>query len=93
VTGTRTGLSLQWGKREPTEIKSLTCHVLNSVLSETLTSVSPLWSLVFTAGSKAGWVGRELYQRGKTGRLEGRRRRGRQRMRWLVGITDSMDMR
>ena len=23
---------------------------------------------------------------------EGRRRRGRQRMRWLVGITDSMDM-
>ena len=26
------------------------------------------------------------------GKLEGRRRRGRQRMRWLEGITDSMDM-
>ena len=26
------------------------------------------------------------------GRIEGRRRRGRHRMRWLVGITDSMDM-
>ena len=31
---------------------------------------------------------------GKTlmlGKIEGRRRRGRQRMRWLDGITDSMD--
>ena len=27
----------------------------------------------------------------KLGRIEGRRRRGRQRMRWLDGITDSMD--
>ena len=26
------------------------------------------------------------------GRIEGRRRRGRQRMRWLGGITDSMDL-
>ena len=26
------------------------------------------------------------------GRIEGRRRRGRQRMRWLDGITDSVDM-
>ena len=26
------------------------------------------------------------------GRIRGRRRRGRQRMRWLDGITDSMDM-
>ena len=32
---------------------------------------------------------------GKTpmlGKIEGRRRRGRQRLRWLVGITDSKDM-
>ena len=26
------------------------------------------------------------------GRIEGKRRRGRQRMRWVDGITDSMDM-
>ena len=26
------------------------------------------------------------------GKFEGRRRRGQQRMRWLHGITDSMDM-
>ena len=25
------------------------------------------------------------------GKIEGRRRRGQQRMRWLVGITESMD--
>ena len=26
------------------------------------------------------------------GKIEGRKRRGRQRMRWLDGMTDSMDM-
>ena len=26
------------------------------------------------------------------GKIEGRKRRGKQRMRWLDGITDSMDM-
>ena len=28
----------------------------------------------------------------KLGKIEGGRRRGRQKMRWLDGITDSMDM-
>ena len=28
----------------------------------------------------------------RLGKIEGRRRRGRQRKRWLDGITDSMDM-
>ena len=28
----------------------------------------------------------------KLGKIEGRRRRGRQTMRWLHGITDSMDL-
>ena len=28
----------------------------------------------------------------KLGKIEGRKRRGQQRMRWLDGITDSMDM-
>ena len=28
----------------------------------------------------------------KLGKIEGRRKRGQQRMKWLVGITNSMDM-
>ena len=42
---------------------------------------------------EAGHVRADLL--GKTlmlGMIEGKRRRGRQRMRWLDGITDSMDM-
>ena len=38
---------------------------------------------------------RRIDSLGKTlmlGKIEGRRRRGRQRMRWLDGISDSMDM-
>ena len=31
-------------------------------------------------------------KRPDAGKIEGRRRRGRQRMRWLDGITDSMDV-
>ena len=37
---------------------------------------------------RAGLFEKTLMQ----GKIEGRRRRGRQRMRWLDGITDSMDM-
>jgi len=39
---------------------------------------------------------RRTYSLEKTlmlGKIDSRRRRGRQRMRWLDGITDSMDMR
>ena len=38
---------------------------------------------------------RRAYSLEKTlmlGKIEGRRRRGRQRMRWVDGITDSMDV-
>ena len=35
------------------------------------------------------WVGEKTLMLGK---IEGKRRRGRQRMRWLDNITDSMDM-
>jgi len=42
-----------------------------------------------------GHLMRRTYSLEKTlmlGKVEGRRRRGQQRMRWLDGITDSMDM-
>ena len=42
-----------------------------------------------------GHLMRKTYSLEKTlmlGRIEGRRRRGRQRMRWLDGFTESMDM-
>ena len=43
----------------------------------------------------SGYLMRRADSFGKTlmlGKIEGRRRRGRQRMRWLDGITDAMDM-
>ena len=60
------------------------------------------WSWVFIGGLilklKLQYFG-HLLQRADSlektlmlGKIEGRRRRGRQRMRWLDGITDSMDM-
>ena len=40
-----------------------------------------------------GHLMRRVYSLEKTlGKIEGRRRRGRQKMRWLDSITDSMDM-
>ena len=38
--------------------------------------------------AKSSLTGKDLM----LGKIEGRRRRGRQRMRWLDGITDTMDM-
>ena len=38
------------------------------------------------------WICIALEKTLMLGGIEGRRRRGRQRMRWLNGITDSMDM-
>ena len=38
--------------------------------------------------AKNGLIGKNLI----LGKIEGGRKRGRQRMRWLDGITDSMDM-
>ena len=34
----------------------------------------------------------DSFEKTLMGKIEGRRRRGQQRMRWLDGITDSMDM-
>ena len=44
-----------------------------------------LWTF---SGSLCPFIGKDLMQ----GKIDSRRRRGRQRMRWLDGITDSMDM-
>ena len=41
---------------------------------------------------KLQYFGHSLEKTLMLGRIGGRRRRGRQRMRWLDGITDSMDM-
>ena len=39
-----------------------------------------------------GWEELTQWKRLMLGKTEGRRRRGRQRMRWLDGITDSMNV-
>ena len=56
-------------------------------------------SWVFIGGTDAEAEARYLMRRADSlektpmlGKLEGGRRRGRQRMRWLDGISDSMDM-
>ena len=49
-----------------------------------MSSIRPLWPLMRRADSFEKTL--------MLGKIEGRRRRGRQRMRWLDGITDSMDM-
>ena len=41
---------------------------------------------------KLQYFGHLMRRADSLGKIEGRRRRGRQRMRWLDGITDSMDM-
>ena len=38
------------------------------------------------------WTANSLEKSLMLGKIEGRRRRGCQRMRWLGGITDAMDM-
>ena len=64
-----------------------------------LKEISPAWSLeglmLKLKLQSFGHLMRRADSLEKTlmlGKTEGRRRRGRQRMRWLYGITDSMDM-
>ena len=41
---------------------------------------------------KLQYFGHLIRRTNSLGKIEGRRRRGRQRMRWLDGITDSVDI-
>ena len=77
----------------------LWCQVLYYKLSIILKEISPEYSLEgLMLKLKLQYFGplmRRVDSLEKTlmlGKIEGRRRRGRQRMRWLDGITDSMNM-
>ena len=50
------------------------------------------WKLKLQYSSHLKWRADSLVKTLMLGKIEGRRRRGWQRMRWLDGITDSMDM-
>ena len=52
------------------------------------TFVGEMVSLLFSTLSRSDSLEKTLM----LGKIKGRRRRGQQRMRWLDGITDSMDM-
>ena len=50
------------------------------------------WCWSWSSNTLATWCEELLEKTLMLGKIEGRRRRGQQRMRWLDGITDSMDM-
>ena len=83
-------------------MKHFSCYVIYQNCKEELLyllSINPEYSLEgLMLKLKLGYFG-HLMQRADSlektlmlGKTEGRRRRGRQRRRWLDGITDSMDM-
>ena len=65
----------------------------------TLNEISPEYSLeTLMLKLKLQYLGHQMRRNDSfettlmVGKIEGRRRRGQQRMRWLDGVTDSMDM-
>ena len=84
------------GEDSPTERVPWTARKSNqSILKE----ISPEYSLaVLMLKLKLQYFGHQMRSAGSlektlvVGKIEGRRRRGWQRMNWLDGITDSMDM-
>ena len=66
-----------------------------SILKETNPEYWKNWYWSWSSKTLANWCKELTHWKKKTlilGKIEGRRRRGQQRMRWLVGITDSMGM-
>ena len=78
---------------EKTLESSLDCKEVKPINQSILKEISPKYSLEELM-LKLKLLIRRTDSLGKNlmvGKIEGRRRRGRQRMRWLDGITDSMD--
>ena len=73
---------LDWKEIQPVHAKGNQSWIFIGRIDEAETPV--LWPPVQRAGSFEKTL--------MVGKIEGRRRRGRQRMRWLDGITDMMDM-
>ena len=69
-----------------TKFKSVNSSAFSLLHSPTLTSIHDHRKII--ALTRWTFVGKVM----TLGGIEGRRRRGRQRMRWLDGITDSMDV-
>ena len=86
---------------EPKKIKSVTVSIFPpSICHDFLKEISPEYSLEgLLLKLKLQYFGYVMLRADSfektlmVGKIEGRRRRGRQRMRWLDGIADSMDMR
>ena len=51
-----------------------------------------MWKLKLQYFGHLMWRADSFEKTLRLGKTEGRKRRGRQRMRWLYGITDSIDM-
>ena len=80
---------------EKTLQKPLNCKSNQSILKETNSEYSLEGLMLKLKFQYFGHLMRRVDSLEKTlmlGKIEGRRRRGRQRMRWLDVITDSMDM-
>ena len=80
---------------EKTLESPLDCKIQQSILKETSPGCSLVRLMLKLKLQYFGHLMRRADCFEKTlmlGKIEGRRRRGRQRMRWLDGITDSMDM-
>ena len=78
---------------EKTLESSLDCKEIKPLLKEIKPELEGLMlKLKFQYLGHLMWRTDSLEKPLMLGKTEGRRRRGRQRMRWLDGITDSMDM-